>query len=452
MPHALIVVRDENARSHLAEVARAQAFSVSQASSAEAGLSQSEIRPPDLLFLDRCFGGRTKDVLLDQIRNSEGGIAVLVGPLDRSRNGNGRAEAMPSFLSSLDDPLEAGRVEAILAGVASLVGESRNPATEPPSPKEARLGHLDGSSPSMRKLYHLISRAAPSRASVLVTGESGTGKERVARTIHDLSPCSAGPFVAVNCGAISPNLMESQIFGHEKGSFSGAIGRHRGFFEQAQGGTLLLDEITEMPPEFQVKLLRVLETRTVVRVGAESSIDVDVRILAATNRPPLGAVAEGKLRKDLYYRLRILEVEVPPLRDRLEDLPHLARTILEEIGEREGRRKSIGSEVMGLLQNYAWPGNIRELRNALYTAFLLSEGPELEPASIPHEVSGSPRLDPDPGATAIRIPVKTSIREAERRLILMTLEHMEGRKDRTAEALGVSIKTLYNRLHAYGCM
>ncbi|TVR55462.1 MAG: sigma-54-dependent Fis family transcriptional regulator [Gemmatimonadales bacterium] len=285
-----------------------------------------------------------------------------------------------------------------------------------------------------------------------MTGESGTGKERVARTIHDLSPCRAGPFVAVNCGAISPNLMESQIFGHEKGSFSGATSRHRGFFEQAQGGTLLLDEITEMPPEFQVKLLRVLETRTVVRLGAESSIDVDVRILAATNRPPLAAAEEGKLRKDLYYRLRILEVEVPPLRERLEDLPLLARTILEEIGEQEGRRKSIGPDVMGMLQAYAWPGNIRELRNALYTAFLLSEGPELEAASIPHEVSGSPRLDPDPGATAIRIPVKTSIREAERRLILMTLEHMEGRKDRTAEALGVSIKTLYNRLHAYGCM
>ncbi|TVR51653.1 MAG: hypothetical protein EA421_15090, partial [Gemmatimonadales bacterium] len=186
MPHALIVVRDENARSHLAEVARAQAFSVSQASSAEAGLSQSESRPPDLLFLDRCFGGRTKDVLLDQIRSSAGGVAVLVGPVGRSRNGNGngngRAEPMPSFLSSLDDPLEAGRVEAILAGVASLVAESRDPATEPPSPspQEARLGHLDGSSPRMRKLYYLISRAAPSRASVLVTGESGTGKERVA--------------------------------------------------------------------------------------------------------------------------------------------------------------------------------------------------------------------------------------------------------------------------------
>ncbi len=450
MPHALIVVRDDVARSHLVEVARSQAFSVSQANSAEAGLSQLESRRPDLLFLDRCFGGQTKDVLLDQIRGSAGGAAVLVGPMGASHDS--RAEAMPSFLSSLDDPLEVGGVEAILAGVANSVAEIRGPASLRSCPEETRFGHLDGSSPRMQELCHLISRVAPSKASVLVCGESGSGKERVARTIHDLSPRRREAFVAVNCGAISPNLMESQIFGHEKGSFSGATSRHRGLFEQAHGGTLLLDEITEMPPEFQVKLLRVLETGTVMRVGAESSIDVDVRILAATNRPPLRAVAEGKLRTDLYYRLRILEVEVPPLRARLEDLPHLARTILEEIGECEGRRKSIGPEVMGMLQGYHWPGNVRELRNALYTAFLLSEGEELDEAAFPDEVSGSLHLDSVPGANAIHIPAGTSIREAERQLILMTLEYMEERKDRTAEVLGVSLKTLYNRLHEYGRM
>jgi two-component system, NtrC family, response regulator AtoC len=208
-----------------------------------------------------------------------------------------------------------------------------------------------------------------------------------------------------------------------------------------------------MPLDLQVKLLRVLETGSVVRVGAESSTDVDVRTVATTNRPPLTAVAEGKLRRDLYYRLKIPAVEVPPLRDRLEDLPHLAEAILDEIGEREGRRKSIGpDDVLAIFQAYEWPGNVRELRNARYTAFLLSEGPELEASSVPDEVSQSYHLDPEPGARAIRIPVETSIREAERRLILMTLEHMEGRKDRTAEALGVSIKTLHNRLHEYGRM
>lgn len=451
MPHALIVIRDADARMHLAEAARARAFSVSQASSAEAGLSQLESRLPDLLFLDRCFGGRTKEALLDQIRRSGGGSAVLVGPVEPSRNG--QAEPTPSFLSSLDNPLGAEGLEAIFAGVASSVAEPREPATEQPCPEGARFGHLEGSSPRMRKLRHLISRVAPSSASVLVCGESGSGKERVARTIHDLSPRRREALVAVNCGAISPNLVESQIFGHEKGSFSGATSRHRGVFEQAHGGTLLLDEITEMRPELQVKLLRVLETGTVVRVGAESSIDVDVRILATTNRPPLEAVAEGVLRMDLYYRLRILEVEVPPLRARLEDLPHLARNVLEEIGEREGQRKSIGAEVMEMLQAYEWPGNVRELRNALYTAFLLSEGPELEAASFPDEVSGSRRpSDPAPDAGAIRIPAGTSLREAERKLILMTLAHMEERKDRTAETLGVSLKTLYNRLHEYGCM
>jgi len=456
MPHALIVVRDEDARMHLAEVARAQAFSVALTGNAEAGLSKMGARFPDLLFLDRCFGGRTREALLDQIRSSVGGAsAVLVGPVavdGGEQYRNAQAEPMPSFLSSLGDPIEAGQVQAILEGVASSLAVSRKLAPEQTRPEGMRLRHLAGTSPQMQKLCHLVSRMAPSRASVLVCGESGSGKERVARTIHELSPRRSGAFVAVNCGAISASLMESQIFGHEKGSFSGASRRHRGFFEQAHEGTLLLDEITEMPLELQVKLLRVLESGTVVRVGAESSMDVDVRILATTNRPPLAAVAEGKLRADLYYRLRILEVEVPPLRARLEDLPDLARAVLDEIGECEGHRKSIGSEVMRMLQAYDWPGNVRELRNALYTAFLMSEGPELEAASMPEEVTVSPPLDPDPGAPAIRIPVKTSIREAERQLILMTLAHMGGRKDRTVEALGVSLKTLYNRLHDYGCM
>ncbi len=457
MPHALIVLRDEDARRHLAEAARAQAFSVSIAGNAKAGLSQMEARFPDLLFLDRCFGGRTREALLGQIHNSSGGAAVLVGPVENgaARSRGPRSESMPSFLSSLQDPLEAQQVQAILEGVIRSLAEPGRLPTEKVRSEGARFGQLEGSaSPSMQKLCHMISRVAPARASVLVSGESGAGKERVARTIHDLSPRGKAPFVAVNCGAISANLMESQIFGHEKGSFSGASRRHRGLFEQAHGGTLLLDEITEMPLELQVKLLRVLETGTVVRVGAESSIEVDVRILATTNRTPLAAVAEGKLRRDLYYRLRTLEVEVPPLRSRVEDLPDLARALLEEIGEREGEKKSIGPEVMGMLEAHEWPGNVRELRNALYTAFLMSEGPELQAAAIVDELSASAGPDSlvEAGGRAIRIPVETSIREAEKQLILMTLAHMDGRKDRTAEVLGVSLKTLYNRLHAYGRM
>ncbi len=451
MPHALIVVRDEDARRDLAEAARAQAFSVSMARSAEAGLSQMESRFPDLLFLDCCFGGRTRQAMLDQIGRSAAGSAVLVGPGAKGKQSqdDAQAESMSPFLTSLGDPIEAERVQAILEGVARSLIQTRDPAAERSRSKDARFSLLEGSSPRMQRLYHLISRVAPSRASVLVAGESGSGKERVARTIHDLSPRRDEAFVAVNCAAISATLMESQIFGHEKGSFSGALRRHRGLFEQAHGGTLLLDEITEMPTELQVKLLRVLESGTVVRVGAENSTVVDVRIVATTNRPPLAAVAEGKLRMDLYYRLRTMELEVPPLRERLDDLPHLAQAILEEIGDREGRGKSIGAEAIDMLQSYEWPGNVRELRNALYTAFLLSEGPEIEVTSIPEEVVGSPRLDSAPGARAIRIPVETSIREAERQLILMTLAHMEGRKDRTAEVLGVSVRTLYNRLHEY---
>jgi two-component system, NtrC family, response regulator AtoC len=453
MPHALIVVRDEEALRQLEEAARGHAFSVSLARSAEAGLSQMETRFPDLLFLDRSFEGLAREALLDQVCRSEGGTAVLVGPGELGKQKpDSRAEDPWASVSDLADPVEAERVQAILEGVASSVAELQGEEAPEECPDAGPIRNLMGSSPKMRRLRHLVSRVAPSRASVLVSGESGSGKERVARTIHDLSPRKGGPFVAVNCGAISATLMESQIFGHEKGSFSGASGRHRGLFEQSHGGTLLLDEITEMPLELQVKLLRVLETGSVVRLGAESPITVDVRILATTNRPPLVAVAEGKLRADLFYRLRILEVEVPPLRARLEDLPHLARAVLEEIGEREGQVKSIGPEVMMMLQAYDWPGNIRELRNTLYTAFLMSEGPELEAAWVSEEILASAPAEQPPGGPAIRIPVETSIREAERRLILMTLDHMEGRKDRTAEALGVSLKTLYNRLHEYGYM
>lgn len=359
---------------------------------------------------------------------------------------------MPSFLS-LGDPPEADRVTAILLGVvasmAQTSGRTGGEVEDRTCGAPSALERLKGTSPRMERLRHVVTQVAASRASVLVSGESGAGKERVVRTIHDLSPRREQPFVAVNCGAISAGLMESQIFGHEKGSFSGASRRHRGLFEQAHRGTLLLDEITEMPMDLQVKLLRVLESGSVVRVGAESSREVDVRILATTNRSPQEAVADGRLRADLYYRLRILEVEVPPLRDRLEDLPDLARTVLDEIEVKEGRRKVMGPGVIRALEGYGWPGNIRELRNVLYTTFVLSNGPELEVSAIPDEVSGTGSFDPELGTAAIRIPVETSIREAERQLILMTLAHMEGRKDRTAEALGVSLKTLYNRLNEY---
>jgi transcriptional regulator with PAS, ATPase and Fis domain len=309
---------------------------------------------------------------------------------------------------------------------------------------DGRFGAIVGASEPMLRLYDLLSRVAPSHASVLVSGESGTGKELVARTVHDLSPRRDAPFVAVNCGAISASLVESVVFGHEKGSFSGATSRHRGLFEQANSGTLLLDEVTEMNEELQVKLLRVLETGQLVRVGGERPIEVDVRVVATTNRVASEAVDEGCLRADLYYRLRVLHVEVPPLRARADDLELLAQTLVAEIVQREGVPRSMDASIVPILKAYDWPGNVRELRNALYTAYLLSREERIEAKGLPIEVreGGQPQAD----AVAPRGRIGTPLDDTEERLILMTIAYLDGQKERASDVLRVELERLYERL------
>ncbi len=447
MPHALIVVQDDDVRERLAQAVRSEAFTVSLAGDVEAGLSHMGDSPPDLLMMDLCFRDGSAVDLLEEAREAGVGSSILVGPGGDESPEESLRRNVAGFLA---DPFEPEHLRPILDEVARASGESEEIREARKRIEEGRFGYLIGSSPPMRRLYDLLSRVAPSHASVFISGESGCGKEVVARTIHDLSRRRRTPFLPVNSGAISPTLMESMIFGHEKGSFSGATSRHRGYFEQADGGTLFLDEITEMPAELQVKLLRVLESGEVVRVGAEKPIQVDVRVVAATNRVATQAIEEGSLREDLYYRLKVLHIAVPPLRDRIEDVPLLAEALLDEISKREGARKSLGDEVLAVLGEYGWPGNVRELKNALYTAYLLSDGVEIQSDSLPDEVRGG--IPAGPGAQMVHIPVGTSIREAERRLILTTLAHLEGRKTQTAEVLGVSVKTLYNRLHDYGYM
>jgi DNA-binding NtrC family response regulator len=294
--------------------------------------------------------------------------------------------------------------------------------------------------------------------------------------VHDLSRRRKHPFLAVNCGAISPNLIESEIFGHEKGSFTGADRQHQGFFERAHGGTLFLDEITEMPLELQVKLLRVLETGLFMRVGSTTAQETDVRVIAATNRSPEHAVAIGKLREDLLYRLNVFPIDLPPLRDRLDDVPLLALHFLAGICEREGNVKTFSSAAVARLTSYRWPGNVRELRNVVQRAYVMATGALITDEWLPEDSHGpapagaaarSPVAAPaafgsiaggDAGVSAtpavpagpsITIPIGTSMAEAERRLILATLEHFNQQKERTAAALGVSLKTLYNRLKEY---
>ncbi|RQZ60401.1 sigma-54-dependent Fis family transcriptional regulator [Burkholderia cepacia] len=299
---------------------------------------------------------------------------------------------------------------------------------------------LSGRSRSIQTLLTKVSRVAATRISVLIVGESGAGKDIVARLLHDLSPRRRGPFVPVNCGAIPPDIAESQLFGHEKGSFTGAIAQHVGMFEAARGGTLFLDEIAEMPAELQVKLLRTLESNTIVRVGGHEPIPLDVRIVAATHHDPVEAVRSGRLREDLFYRIAPVALHVPALRQREDDVDDIALQIVERLNARHRTRKRLSMQAMKALRAYSWPGNVRELRNALERAFILAD--EQIDLQLPR------RLQPrdDVRHNAMTLHFGTTLAHTQQRFIVASLRHFNGDKPRTAKALGISLKTLYNRL------
>jgi two-component system, NtrC family, response regulator AtoC len=305
-----------------------------------------------------------------------------------------------------------------------------------------RFGHMIGSSPVMQKLYDQLNRVSPTSATVLLIGESGTGKELAAQTIHDLSRRKKRPFLPLNCGAVSPNLIESELFGHEKGSFTGADRQHKGFFERAHGGTLFLDEITEMPAELQVKLLRVLETGTFMRVGTNTPIATDVRVIAATNRNPTKAVTDGRLREDLYHRLNVFPIELPPLRERGTDIEILARHFLEKFNQEENTKKTFSPAAIASLYSHGWPGNVRELKNYVQRVYILADGVV--------DVDLAPRMFSEPAHTPlITVRVGSTLEEVNRRLIEATLTECGNVRRKAAEMLGISLKTLYNRLAEY---
>lgn len=339
-------------------------------------------------------------------------------------------------------PVNAPRLRATLE---KIVAAATSPAAETSGiVKVAGLGIMHGDSRPMRRLFTLLRKVAPTDMTVLLAGESGVGKELAAQMIHSLSERAAGPLVAVNCGAISAEILESELFGHEKGSFTGATRRHTGFFEAASSGTLFLDEITEMSPALQVKLLRVLESGHIRPVGAEEDIAVDVRVVAATNRDPDDAVQSGVLREDLYYRLAQFPVRIPALRERGDDILLLANLFLAELNEANGVAQVFSGEVLELLRMHNWPGNVRELRNAIARAHVLAAD-TIEPDDLPPAVAGDNPVDRD----YLRIAVGLPLAEVERRAILATVEHLDGDKKAAAKALGVSLKTLYTKLKAY---
>jgi len=325
------------------------------------------------------------------------------------------------------------------------VATTEFPSVSVAVPKDAALL---GNSAAMQEVLRLIERVGPTDASVLLTGESGSGKELAAQLIHRRSARHAGPFVAINCGAVPAGLIEAELFGHEKGSFTGAIRAHAGVFERAHGGTLLLDEVTEMPLDMQTRLLRVLETRKFYRVGASIELITDVRVIAATNRCPLKAVENAALREDLLYRLAVFPIAMPPLRARGNDVDLLAEYFLAELNARAGTQKRLSAVARMMLKQHSWPGNVRELKNCIERAFILGDE-VLEPAPLIH-AGASPRGG-DSGDSRERLDIRVGsrIEDMERSLIEATLDHFQGNKRRAADALGCSLKTLYNKLNGY---
>ncbi|TDP64270.1 sigma-54-dependent transcriptional regulator [Roseateles toxinivorans] len=450
MGHALIVEDDADSAELMAALIATQNFSVATAHSLRDARRQMALQTPDIVLLDlQLPDGSGMDLFADPQLTAQSEIVLITGHASLDTSIQALRMGAADYLIK---PVNLKQLQGILSRVmqpSTLQAELASLNTK--WQQSGHFGPLWGRAPAMKRIYEQISRVAGTAVTVFITGESGTGKEVVAQAVHDLSRRRKQPFLAVNCGAISPNLIESEIFGHEKGSFTGADRQHQGFFERAHGGTLFLDEITEMPMELQVKLLRVLGTGTFMRVGSTQPQATDVRVIAATNRSPDQAVASGRLREDLLYRLNVFPIELPPLRERSEDVPLLAEHFLAEVCQREGSLKAFSPAALALLSGYRWPGNVRELRNVVQRAYVMADGPTISDEWLPQtgQASSTSRLE-KPQAASLVIPLGSSLAEAERLLILATLAHFEHQRERTAAALGISLKTLYNRLKDYG--
>jgi len=452
MPHALAVDDDPNFLSALAELIEGQGFTTNTALNLRDARAQVSHRSPDVALVDLYLPDGSG---IDLLKDLESGAATEVVLMTGHADVESAVQALRLGASDyLTKPLDIGRLKSILANVASMqpsVGSAGQAAArrdgdgreEGAEPEVGRLGLLLGASEPMLQTYEMMNRVAPTDATVLLVGESGTGKDLAATTLHLLSRRAKAPFLPLNCGAISPTLIESELFGHERGSFTGAQHRHKGYFERAHGGTLFLDEISEMPIELQVKLLRVLETGTLARIGGDQQVAVDVRVIAATNRDPHRAVADGKLREDLLYRLQVFPIQMPPLSERSGDVDLLATYFLDQLNERQATAKRFSNDALDRLRNHTWPGNVRELKNVIHRAFIMADE-EITPRCLPREVGG------ESGALrSLHFQVGASISDVEHRLIMATLDAYAGNKRRTAEVLGVSLKTLYNRLNTY---
>ena len=447
----LIVEDEENERSGLAEIVTSWGYRVETASDGVEGLEKASQWSPSIVITDLKMPRMGGIELLGHLGEQVQTIAVVLVTAQGTIESAVQAMRMGAY-DYLTKPIDTNRLRTMLTNASALLGtRAELEATRRKLRDAGSLGRLSGASRKMQEIFRLIEMVAPSTASVLITGASATGKELVARTIHDLSPRHERVFVAINCAAIPETLIESEIFGHEKGSFTGAMERRTGCFELAEGGTLLLDEIGEMPVATQAKLLRVLEDRKIRRLGSRVETPVDVRVLAATNKVPEEAVARGELRSDLYYRLNVFNIHMPPLREHKEDIPDLVQLLLGEMSTKHTRKVAAVSEaVLNLFNGYSWPGNVRELRNTIERAVIVCDGGMVETKHLPPGFGHAPLRSGSNDPDAVRLGVGTTVEEAERLLILKTLEATSNNKTRAAEILGISLKTLHNKLKEYG--
>ncbi len=441
----ILVVDDEaNARTALAELLRDQGFEVEMAADAFKALGKLEAFSPHIVVTDLQMPGMDGIDMLGKIREYDDsiGIVVMTAFADVATAVKAMRAGAADYLTKPIDFDELIVVIERVLGHQQLAREARQLRVRV---RDRVAPHnLVGSAPPIQRVFEIVDQVAPSKATVLITGESGTGKELVANAIHQRSPRAGGPFIKLHCAALAESLLESELFGHEKGSFTGATTRKDGRFTLADGGTLFLDEIGEISASIQVKLLRFLQEHEFERVGGTQTLKVDVRVIAATNRNLIDEIAKGRFREDLYYRLNVVAIEMPPLRERRADIPALVRFFIDRYAAANGKTiESIAPDALELLMNYAWPGNVRELENAVERAVVLSFGPVLEAKHLP------PHIKPQSAPSGMPIIPGATMADLERFAILETLKATGGSTSRAAEMLGISTRTVQYRLHDY---
>jgi DNA-binding NtrC family response regulator len=442
MKHRILIADDdESGREGLATLLSMWGYEVQEAVDGKDALERAPAFRPHVVIADMVMPVLDGIGLLKPLAAAvpEAAVILLTGHSSVETAVSAMREGAYDYVAK---PVDPRRLRVLVEKAVEKVQVDREVTVLRRQLKETRgLGPLLGVSPAMQEVYRLIEMAAASTAPVLILGETGTGKELVARTIHQLSPRARGPFVPVNCSAIPETLLESELFGHEKGAFTGAMARRPGYFELADGGTIFLDEIAEMSSNLQAKYLRVLQDNQVRRIGSHEEIAVDVRVVCATNKDVVKAVQEGAFREDLYYRVNVLTIALPPLRRRPEDIPLLAETFMAEFNDKYARQaRGIDDRAVKLLQEHSWPGNVRELRNVIERAVVSCEQSVITPDCLPMAPLGS-----TPEANVVVLPVGTTIEDGEKQLILRTLRSVNNNKTRAAEILGTTPKTLHNK-------